>query len=206
MQLAHLPLMSSSSNNNVGLPVPKGAPTPVEMDRIIAQEMTGLSIQERENAENDVHGISASGEENPLFVESCLLQMNRHLQQLKLGTVYQEAEEMKPSYVNDRALRLKFLRADRYSPKEAAERMIRFFDLKKSLFGSEKLVKEITLLDLSADDMETMRSGYMQVSPCKDMVGRSIVVGMLKLRKIKVKDNAVCTILLCDKFYEFLHA
>ena len=79
-----------------------------------------------------------------------------------------------------------FLRADRYDPREAAERMIRFLDLKKELFGTQKLVKEITLDDFDEDDMETLRSGYMQVPPYKDMAGRTILVGMLKLRKMKL--------------------
>eukprot|EP00934_Nitzschia_sp_Nitz4_P002914 Nitzschia sp. Nitz4//scaffold95_size97785//49428//50956//NITZ4_004668-RA/size97785-augustus-gene-0.99-mRNA-1//1//CDS//3329560475//2904//frame0 len=160
-----------------------------DVDRIIAKEMTELSVQERESAENDVHGIS-NGEEDPLFMESRLLLMNRFLQQLKPGSVFQEAESMNPQYVSDRRFRLKFLRADRYNSKEAAERMIRFFEVKKDLFGSAKLVKDITLSDFSDDDMDTLRSGYMQVAPRTDAVGRSIMVGMLKLRVCKETNNA----------------
>lgn len=169
----------------------QGVPTPNEMDRIIAKEMTDLSLQEREMAENDVHGIPMSRPEDPLVVQNSLLHLQRHLEAMKQGTVYEEAAAMNWSYVSDHKFRLQFLRADLYDPKEAAERMIRFFDLKKSLFGAEKLVKDITLDDLDEDDMETLRSGYMQLPPYTDMAGRTLLVGMLKLREMKSKDNAV---------------
>lgn len=183
-------------------------PTPNEMDRIIAKEMTDLSMQEREKAENDVHGIGNEGEENPLQVQTGLLQLEHHLDYMKKGTVYEEAENQDYNYVSNRKFRLMFLRADRYNPKEAAERMIRFFDLKKSLFGTEKLVKDITMDDLDEDDMETLRSGYMQLPAYCDMAGRTILVGMLKLRKMKTELNAVSTItkemtvLVCNFFAE----
>jgi hypothetical protein len=166
-------------------------PTPNEMDRIIAKEMTDLSLQERESAENDVHGIRQSRAEDPLALQNGLLHLQRHLDTMKKGTVYEEAEMMNRNYVTDHKFRLKFLRADLYDPKEAAERMIRFFELKKSLFGTEKLVKDITIDDLDEDDMETLRSGYMQLPPYTDMAGRTILIGMLKLREMKTVENAV---------------
>lgn len=166
-------------------------PTPNEMDRIIAKEMTDLSLQEREKAENDVHGIGTKGEEDPLMLQTGLMQLQHYVDSMKRGTVYEEAELMDSNYVHDRNFQLMFLRADRYNAKEAAERMIRFFDLKKSLFGTEKLVKDITMEDLSEDDRETLRSGYMQLPPYLDMAGRTILVGMLKLRKMKHEINAV---------------
>ncbi len=166
-------------------------PTPNEMDRIIAKEMTDLSLQEREKAENDVHGVGTNGQEDPMLLQAGLLQLQHHLDSMKRGTVYEVAESLDSNYVHEHNFRLMFLRADRYNPKEAAERMIRFFDLKKNLFGTEKLVKNITMEDLSDDDMETLRSGYMQLPSFWDMAGRTLLVGMLKLRKMKSEMNAV---------------
>jgi hypothetical protein len=177
----NLPAISS------GQPVP----TPNEMDRIIAKEMTDLSLQEREKAENDVHGIMPSRSEDPLALQNGLLHMQRHLETMKQGTIYEEAEIMNRNYVSDPKFRLKFLRADLYDPKEAAERMIRFFELKRSLFGPGKLVKDITIEDLDENDMECMRSGYMQLPPFRDMAGRTLLIGMLKLREMKSVENAV---------------
>ena len=181
----------TSNSSRLVRPI-EGVPTPNEVDRMVAKEMTRLSMKERESAENDVHGIGVSSiNEDPLSLESHLLSLNASLQGLKAGTAYEMAEQMSLDYVLDRNFRLLFIRACRYDLKEAAERMIRFFDLKRELFGKEKLVEDITLKDLSLDDMETMRSGYMQVSPYKDMAGRPIVFGILKLRKMKEVDNAV---------------
>lgn len=117
--------------------------------------------------------------------------MQRHLDSIKQGTVYEEAEQIDSSYAWNRDLRLMFIRSDRYNPLLAAERMVRWFELKKTLFGLEKLCKTITLDDFSEDDMECMNSGYMQLPPFRDMTGRVIAVGMMKLRKMKHKDSAV---------------
>ena len=77
-----------------------------------------------------------------------------HLQNIKSNTAYALAEAMSRKYVSSRRLRMMFLRADRYNSEDAAERMIRFFDLKESLFGVHKLVKDITLDDLDENDIE----------------------------------------------------
>jgi hypothetical protein len=70
--------------------------------------------------------------------------------------------------------------------------MVRFFELKKRLFGAEKLVKDITLDDLDEDDMDTLETGCVQVSPLIDMAGRPIFVVPTKLRGYKVVENYVC--------------
>jgi hypothetical protein len=136
-------------------------------------------------------GVGSGNEEDVLSLQSNLLQMQIHLDNIKKGTVYEEAERIDSTYSRNRDLRLMFIRADRYNPQEAAARMVRWFELKKSLFGSEKLCKTITLDDLNEDDMECLRSGYMQLPPFRDMAGRVIAVGMMKLRKMKNKDNVV---------------
>lgn len=140
---------------------------------------------------HNLSGIIAGQEEDTLSLQSKLLQMQIHLDRIKAGTAYEEAERRDIIYTRNRELQLMFIRADRYQPKEAAERMVRWFDLKKSLFGSFKLCKSISLDDLNDDDMECMRSGYMQLPPYRDVAGRVIAVGMMKLRKMRSKENVV---------------
>jgi hypothetical protein len=136
-------------------------------------------------------GVGTNNDEDPLSLQSYLFQMQHHLDSIKQGTVYEEAEQIDSSYARNRDLRLMFIRADRYNPLLAAERMVRWFELKKNLFGLEKLCKTITLDDFNEDDMECMNSGYMQLPPFRDMTGRVIAVGMMKLRKMKHKESAV---------------
>jgi hypothetical protein len=172
--------------------VPPGQPTPDDIDSLIAMELNSLSIKEREKALEDVHGVAGVEEENPEFVNSSLKELGEHLNAIKKSTdAYFQAEAMSRDYVSNKNLRMMFLRADFYDSKEAAERMIRFFELKKYLFGVDKMVKAITLDDLNEDDLDALKSGYAQVSPYKDMSGRTIVVFMQKLRRYKVAENVV---------------
>ena len=169
-------------------------PTPDDIDSLIAKEMNSLSIKEREKALEDVHGVAVVEEQTPEFVNSCLKELDEHLNAIKINTdAYVQAEAMSSDYVSENNFRMMFLRADNYDSKEAAERMIRFFELKKYLFGVDKIVKDITLDDLNEDDMDSLKSGYAQVTPCKDMSGRTIVLLLSKLRtgRYKVAENVV---------------
>jgi hypothetical protein len=178
-------------NSKATLP-PSGLPTPEEIDALIAREMNRMSLEEREKALDDVHGIGGMEEEDRDFVSSCLEELEDHLTTMKQETAYALAEAMSRQYVSAQNFRMMFLRADRYAAKDAAERMVRFFELKKSLFGAEKLVKDITLDDLDENDMDTLGSGCVQVSPLTDMTGRPIFVVLPKLRRYKVVENYVC--------------
>jgi len=64
---------------------------------------------------------------------------------------------MSECFVRDPNKRIMFPRAENYDPVKAAERMLRYFEKKKNLFGAEKLVKKITLEDLSEDDLDWRR-------------------------------------------------
>jgi hypothetical protein len=150
-----------------------GQPTPKEIDSLIASEMTRLSMEDRERALYDVHGIGENVNADSVLHHDRLMQMS-------------------PEYVQNPNFRIMFLRAEHFDAKLAAERLVRFFELKKRLFGRDRLVKDITLEDLDEDDMETLETGGVgQVSPLKDMAGRPIVCFLQALRKYKVPENAV---------------
>lgn len=176
------PVLESSSSN----------PSPQDIDSLMAKEMAAMSLMEREVAESEVHGISDNVEdERPGILDDCLAEMDLNLEEMKAGTAYELAEKMSKEYVTSRKLRSLFIRADRWNTWEASERMIKFFELKRKLFGDEKLVKDIQLEDLDEDDMDSLRAGHHQLSPHKDSAGRLILVGMIALRKFKTMDNMV---------------
>lgn len=167
-------------------------PTPDEVDSLMARELASLSLKEREVVENEIHGISDNVEaEETGILDACLAEMDLNLDELKHGTAYELAENMDRSHVRSPYLRAMFIRAERWNGWEASERMIRFFEFKKRLFGEEKLVKEITLEDLDDDDMECLRAGHHQMSPHKDSAGRIILISILALRKFKTEENLV---------------
>ena len=83
---------------------------------------------------------------------------------------------MKPEYVKDPVLRLKFLRGERFSARPAAQKLVKYFELKLYLFGASKLVKDVEQDDLSKEDMAALYSGYVQWSPLKDSSQRTVYI------------------------------
>jgi hypothetical protein len=117
--------------------------------------------------------------------------METSIQATKRGTAFELAEAMDRRYTSDLELRTMFVRAERYRALDAAERMIRFFELKRRLFGAKLMTRDILLSHLDEDDMDALESGGLQVSPLRDTAGRPIVMNMLGVRKYKKPEDMV---------------
>eukprot|EP00980_Cylindrotheca_fusiformis_P011287 scaffold2598_cov136-Cylindrotheca_fusiformis.AAC.2 len=170
-----------------------------ELDATIAHSMSRLSFGERQQAQEDLHGVSDSIEEDETQIDAWLEELDLHLKSIKQGSVYETAEAKESSYVEDRAFRLSFLRSKRYCPKAAAKQMIDFFSMKLQLFGSTKLTKDIEFSDLNDDDKECLKNGSMQILSTTDRVGRQILFQCPGLRRFKTLANE-----LRARFYVFM--
>jgi len=179
-----------------------------ELDKLLADKMNGLSVKDRETMLEEVNGITHFDPEEPSSLNACLQELDNHIRSMKGGTIYEIAERMDSKYVSNRAFRLKFLRAkryttpegqNRYDPKQAAELMINFFNTKQTLFGREKLVKDITLNDLNPEDREGLARGSLQVLPNRDMGGRRMVINFRGFAKFHSVESEVRA-----KFYTFM--
>ena len=176
-----------------GVGAPPKAINPVslqEADALLAKELMQLSVNERNKAIEEVHGVDDPiSDEDPEVVQQGLSQMNVEIdKQLQAyggndkAVTYHEALAQNPSYVQDRGFRLMFLRAEGLDePSRAADRLLNFFSIKEKLFGKEMLTKDITLEDLGEDARTNMRLGYVTLLPSKDRSGRRIVVAMPNL-------------------------
>ena len=122
-----------------------------------------MSVRDRENATFDLHGIPLDDEyfdastndihiqnnieKDPAKLELLLDELDHYVNELlienekekkvdglkkTIGIGLHMAKQQDSNYVYNQ--RIKFLRADRYDTKLGAERMIRFFDLKKEFF------------------------------------------------------------------------
>ena len=165
-------------------------------DIMIADALKHMSIADREQATNDVHGISEDIVEDPNFIQECLNMQREALVKLKSDSSLPSAainlaESKDPTYVNNQRFLLKFLRADRYDPKLAAERMIRYFDLKLFLFGESRLCKDITFDDLQPEDVKMIKKGHAQILPTRDRAGREVRVFIAKNQKYKSIESLV---------------
>jgi hypothetical protein len=145
-------------------------------DVALAREMNELSVKERENLFDDIHGVAKIQEETPELVRTCLGEMDVALSMVPKAKrkALDRAFFFKPSIQTDVKFKLMFLRADLYDAQKAAKRMAKFYEEKVQLFGEDKLMKKITLDDLEEGDVEKLNYVGCAVLPYKDQVGRPI--------------------------------
>mmetsp|Transcript_4294 Transcript_4294/g.10029 ORF Transcript_4294/g.10029 Transcript_4294/m.10029 type:complete len:347 (+) Transcript_4294:57-1097(+) len=145
------------------------------MDDLLSEALKKLTFEEREEHQEVLHGVNDLVFEDDTFLNSALQELESHLANTKSGSVYEMAESIDAAYVNDKAFRVMFLRANEYDAKSTADQMFRFFDLKNQLFGTDKLVKDITIEDLDDDDIACLKAGWIQLAG-RDRSGRQVFV------------------------------
>jgi hypothetical protein len=146
------------------------------VDTLMAQEMTSMSMQERELCYYDIHGVSHAIDETPAFVKKKIAEFDQELATIsKNNAAYLQAVAQNKAYTSARQFRLKFLRAESFQPKLAAERVLRFFEEKLKLFGLEKLTRDIKINDLEEDASKVLLSGMGQILPRRDRAGRCVL-------------------------------
>jgi hypothetical protein len=150
--------------------------------KLIAHALGRLSLEERDKAYHDMHGVADEVHEEPEFLARKLNEIRDALLKLKSKLNHAStralrlAETINPGYVKSRNFLLSFLRADRFDANQAAGRITRYLDWKLKLFGEVKLCKDITLDDLQEEDLTTMKKGISQRLPERDRAGRSVWV------------------------------
>lgn len=156
-----------------------------DLDAVLIQGMKDLSFDELQREQEEMHGICNDFKEETDVMNGLISSLEEHLDRIKKGTAYEIAEEINPAYATRRDIFVIFLRGNRYEPKPAAKQMIKYFDLKQELFGTESLGREITTKDLTEEDKVTLMEGSLQIANCKDRAGRIIVFGFPGLRQSK---------------------
>jgi hypothetical protein len=146
-----------------------------EIDSLLAKTLNQLSMEERNHALQDLHGVADLLEEEPEFIKARLQELGVELEKIKSKKAYYIAKSISSNYVSNTKFRLQFLRADYFDAKNAAKRMVRFFDSKLEIFGREKLTQDITLRDLPGQDIEHFKKGYLHLLHQRDRAGRAIV-------------------------------
>jgi hypothetical protein len=162
-------------------------------EAMISEALAGLTVSERERMYYEIHGVDDPIVEDPDFCTRCLYDFQEEILKLKarpaplvslppsMGPWHMPgpaalilAESQHPQYVSDPTFRLAFLRAENFDAARAAARMVRYFHWKMAAFGESKLCKDITLEDLTPEDMKILKRGYGQALPVRDRRDREI--------------------------------
>ena len=149
--------------------------TAIDAEIRIADALSSLSIEERESAILDTHGVSKLEEEEEEFVDQKLIELEYELLKFPEKKAYYMAKANAPAYVCDRKFRLMFLRADKYNVSAAAKRLVYHFETKLRLFGKDLLGRNIRVSDLNEEEMKSLEDGHGRILPHRDRAGRALL-------------------------------
>jgi hypothetical protein len=159
---------------------------PREVDALLAQELKQLSVTERQWIMGEVHGVHGGGNfrrrrqsnlsEEEIKSRLSLGHMQVELKNIPEKTAYEEAIAMKSPMLSDIAFQTKFLYAENFDPFKAAERMVKYLQLAKELFGVRALHRAVQWKDLSPNALEIIKRGELQTPPFRDQAHRRICV------------------------------
>ena len=149
--------------------------TAIDPEVRIASALNSMSLEQRESAILETHGVSELHSEDEAFIDAKLAELEVELLNIPEKKAYYMAKATSPAYVCDRKFRLMFLRADNYDVPAAAKRLVNHFETKLDLFGKDLLGRNIRLSDLSEEDMKSLRAGGCQMLPHRDASGRLVL-------------------------------
>ncbi|CAB9528737.1 Transfer protein [Seminavis robusta] len=147
------------------------------------KELDDLPPSEQHQVVVDLYGLDGDGntaeDSSPAFVDQKLEELETALKQIpdKRKMAYNQALTMNAAYVTSRDFRLMFLRADRFQPWPAAQRLLTHLELKLELFGPDLLCQEeITQDDLDPTSLQVLYQTWFVDLPVRDRAGRQVVI------------------------------
>lgn len=158
---------------------------------LLSQEMMNLSMNDRNDIQEEIHGVKCLAmEESPEYLEAALRELAYTIDELTPNyekQAYLQSQQPPqngpnrdyrsyPTYVNEADFRLRFLRCELFDIRKAAQRMLKFLDIAKELFGVYALRRPIRLSDFSKEEIRYMKKGRYQVLPNRDRSGRRVCV------------------------------
>lgn len=199
-----------------------------EVERLLARSMTTLSMQDRERAMEDLHGVrahstvstassaSAAASNDPAATpvsSATILTTSNSIDELandqrltemevllqqNSNEAYRLAMTQSPEYVKDSRFRLSFLNTFQTAI-AAAQKMLQFLEIKLQHFGSEALCRDLTMDDLDENAKDCLECGFYQYLG-RDSGGRRVVGTFPMLLEFKniVDVVSICPSLLCS--------
>lgn len=169
--------------------------------KLVAERVNELTQEERDREIHELHGVLDGIDETPELLQESLDRMETELQHLleqktsssshNTHAAFSRAAAMDAEYVKDRDFRLAFLRTDRFVPKLAAERCLKYFEAKEYLFGTELLTTDIQMEHLGEYAMAAMDRGGVQILPERDSAGRAVLISIAKVQKYRTNEEQI---------------
>jgi hypothetical protein len=161
-----------------------------DVGKVLSRDLYEMTLEERERIMHDVHGVADIADETTEMIRFTMGQLKEELGRIGHRSVaYRKALAQSANYVD--SLYLMFLRRDNFDAQKAAARMLGHFDLKLTLWGEDKLGRDVTLDDFSKHDMACLKDGCFQVLPSRDRAGRTMYCNVCYHQKYHERENLV---------------
>ena len=172
---------NGSSNGDFSLPIndlPPSIPTlktEKDVSVLLAKELNRLSINEREDIFERIHGVHQVVDETEQLIETSLVGLQAEIDRISPKKAYEMAVSIgseQKSYIESRKFRLLFLRCENFDTLKAAKRLIMYHERILEYFGPQVLGRPLCYTDLDKDSQEFLKSGIFQTIQSFDSVGR----------------------------------
>lgn len=174
------------------------------VEHSLSTELLKLSFKERQAIQEEIHGVSCEAiEESRELVEKSLLDFDEKINTRKeLAVARPELDDpnlrkllrnvcrinslsrdalkaaKRRCYLNDRNVRLRFLRCEIFNVDKTVERFIRFLEYCSEIFGDYICEREMVLSDFNSQEITTLRASRSQLLPFRDRSGRRVLAAV----------------------------
>jgi len=139
-------------------------------------EISELSAEERMKALRDVYGASEDIVETPEYLRSKLEELDERLNDISDKEACEMASFVCPQYADSPKFRLPFLRAELFDVDKAAKRLVKYWDRKVQLFGTDRAFRAVSVIDFDNDCALALERGGVRILPVRDEAGRQIIM------------------------------
>jgi len=175
------------------------------------EKLNAMTPEERIEGLYDLHCVSGIIQETPEFVSKKLEELGTALESRKtpsppsklpgseypnlFKSAFLRVNEKYPEYVQ--AIRLRFLRAERFNVPNAAARLLRYAEVKQSFFGENVIGRDLNTGDFTEDDRQYVRTGFIQLFSQRDQKGRGVLMILGKMSAESPIETTVRRFIIC---------
>jgi hypothetical protein len=143
----------------------------------LSEERSSLSASDQTEALHDLFGRGKAPlkDEDHALIKEAQRALSQEISDIEHKSAYLQALNQCPGYALNDQFRLTFLRAERFNTSRAAQRVVNYWEEKLKLFGPQKAFRRLTIHDLDAKDVDTLREGGIRMLPGRDASGRGLL-------------------------------
>lgn len=170
-------------------------PSNFSVDKALADELLKLNFKDRNELEEEVHGVrSGAVEETPELLERSLAEFDAELNTrkeadpsldflrnvIRISSLDETAADTAKTqcYLNDPDIRLRFLRCECFDVKKAVTRIVNFLEFMTILWGDFPADRPVRLSDFNSKEETALLNSRCQYLPFRDRSGRRVLVSV----------------------------